>query len=87
MKKAWTMLVFCALLVAFLIADFFHKVNRTPWPYLMAKMGDKQGVVVSHYPLDIRVTINTNKPGTDEREWITNWRWNCEFYNADNWPH
>jgi len=71
------------LLLLIVISDLFYKMNRTQWPNLLAAIDGRSGVVVSHWPFDLRITINTKNSETENREWITDWRWNFELLEKD----
>lgn len=72
------------LIICFVIADAIYKVKRVDWPNLIGEIGNRSGIIVSFWPFDLRVTINTENPITKNREWVTDWRWNCKFIKVED---
>lgn len=46
-----------ALILALAVADGFYR-SRYRWTKRVANIGGRRGLIVSHWPLDLRVTIN-----------------------------
>lgn len=46
------------------VADGFYRSRYPRWKKRVAQIGGRRGVIVSHWPLDVRITINA--PMTDE---------------------
>lgn len=68
------------VLIVLLLCNMIYTLKRTRWPDLQATLKGRSGTVVSHWPFDLRVTINTERlDGSGQRDWITDWRWNTIF--------
>lgn len=74
------LLIMVLALIVLLVCNTIYALKRTRWPELQATLNGRSGVVVSHWPFDLRVTINTSAlDGSDQRDWITDWRWKFTF--------
>jgi len=70
------------VLIVLLFFNTIYALKRTRWPDLHATLNGRSGVVVSHWPFDLRVTINTSAlDGSGQRDWITDWRWNATLFS------